>query len=238
MEQTPAENNIVNPVVRQYLDQLNLPQTKFLRELRAQAEQRRIPIIGRDTEALLGSILLLAQPERILEIGTAIGYSSLYLATILPNTQIITVELDPDKSQEAEKHICTAGLTHQIEVRTGDGIQVLRDLVQEKTKPFDLIFIDAAKGHYQAFFQETIPLWSPEAVILSDNILFQGVTASDRYLKSRRDRTIMNRMRSYLTWLQERKDTHTSFLPVGDGVAITIRKESMDESIRVAGTSR
>ena len=238
MDHTSAENNITNPVVRHYLDQLNQPQTEFLQALRSQAEQRKIPIIGRDTEALLGSILLLARPRRILEIGTAIGYSALFQATMLPQARIITLELDPEKSREAEEQIRNAGMTHQIQVLTGDGRKLLGGLAEEGTEPFDLIFIDAAKGHYQAFFQQTIPLWAPAAVIVSDNILFQGVTASDRYLSSRRDRTIMNRMRSYLAWLQERTDTHTSFLPVGDGIAISVRKESANASDRTAGTGR
>lgn len=217
--------NIITEPVRQYLTQWYQPLTPFLQELRLHSEERDIPIILRDTETFMVNLLLLKNPVHILEIGTAVGYSSLFFAALLPECRVTTLERSSSSAYIARENIQKAGLSHRIEVICGDAKETLPVLAGEGGKKgelrFDLIFIDGAKGHYLQYWEDSRPLWERDALILSDNVLYKGITASEEYLTCRRDKTIMRRMREYLTYISQLPGVRTCVLPIGDGLAMS-----------------
>lgn len=227
--------NIMTEPVRQYLEQWYRPLNPFLEELRLCSEKQNIPIILRDTEMLMVNLLRLKNPARILEIGTAVGYSSLFFAALLPECTITTLELSQRSCEIARENFQKAGCSHRIQVICGDARETLpalapvretlpasvREEEGKKELRFDFVFIDGAKGHYLEFWEGCRPLWEKHALILSDNVLYKGITASEEYLTCRRDKTIMRRMREFLTHITGLSEVQTSVLPVGDGLAVS-----------------
>lgn len=224
--------NITTEPVEQYLNSLYRPQDDVLAELRERAEAENIPIILREAEGLLLQLLRLKRPKRILEIGTAIGYSAMLFARECAEARVVTLELSEKSAARARENIEAAGLSDLIWVVEGDARDSLKQLAaafaaEEKESgcappPFDFVFIDAAKGHYQEFWEGIMPLAGDGCLIVSDNVLFKGMTASDQYIPERRQKTITNRMRSYLRFLTETDGIQTAVLPVGDGMAVSI----------------
>ncbi|MEA4988549.1 MAG: O-methyltransferase [Anaerovorax sp.] len=221
--------NITTHQVTTYLDELYRPLNPFLEKLRKDAEEKHVPIILRDTEQLLINLLRIKHPKRILEIGTAIGYSSICFATICSEAMITTLELSEDSTDIARKNIESAGFSDRIQVIQGDAKESLtfleEQLNQGQIEPYDFIFIDAAKAQYQAFWDACEPLWSKDALIVSDNVLFKGMTASDDFVLDRRNKTIIRRMREYLNNITNLQKVDTCVLAVGDGVAISLIHE-------------
>ncbi|MBR0146342.1 MAG: O-methyltransferase [Eubacterium sp.] len=197
-----------------------------LSKLYRDAVSRAVPVIRPDTKELLRLLLLMNKPERILEIGTAVGYSALFMASCLPEVRITTLELDPERAREAEEHIREFGEEGRIEVLQGDAAELLRKeadrTAEEKAPGYDLVFIDAAKAQYGEYLTLVLPLVSEGAVIISDNVLQDGSILESHFLVEKRDRTIHDRMREYLKRLTDTEGLTTSILPVGDGVAVTL----------------
>ena len=207
--------------ITQYLHQVLPSSTGIFRELEEEAAADNIPIIHPEVAALLKVLCKLKKPERILEVGTAIGYSALCLAGFLPERgRLITIERDPDMAQRARSNISRAGMEAKIRVIEGEALEVLSCLHSQ----FDLIFMDAAKGYYLDFFQEVERLAADGALLISDNVLYKGMTATDELVK-RRQKTIVGRMREYLTLLCHHKRLTTSIIPIGDGVALSYFEE-------------
>ena len=213
-------SNITNDKVLHYIDELYQPQNKDLDILRSSAEAREIPIMTKDAEMLLESLIRIGNPALILELGTAIGYSAIFFASISPTALITTLEISNKMYDEAVLNIEKAGFSHRIQVLKGNA----SDLIVDLTADFDLIFIDAAKGHYKLFFDLCLNRAKQGTIIVSDNILYKGITACDSFLESRRNKTIMRRMRTYLDYITHLDCVQTSILPVGDGMAISIVK--------------
>ncbi|MGI6727812.1 MAG: O-methyltransferase [Anaerovoracaceae bacterium] len=226
--------NITDEKVTKYINGLYRPLNPFLAKLRQEAEEQLIPIILRDTETLLLTLLQITNPKRILEIGTAIGYSALCFATVKPDAQITTLELQERMQKAAELNFKKAKVDEQIQLLLGDALKTLRILSKQKEsgllKPYDFIFIDGAKGHYLEIWNACMKLCKAGTVIVSDNILFKGMTAADEYLDIRRNKTIVNRMREFLNYITTNKDITTTILPVGDGVAISIIGDTNEEN--------
>lgn len=217
--------NIVTPQVSDYLDSLYQPVDSFLVQLRQRAEEDHVPIILRDTERLLVSLLQLKKPKKILEIGTAVGYSSIFFAKVCEEAVVTTLEVSEESAAMARENIEKAGLSHRITVLVGDGRDTLLELQsQGGNTTFDCVFIDAAKGQYQIFWDHCQPLWTRDVMIVSDNVLFKGMTASDDFINNRRNKTIVRRMREYLDHITNLEDVQTTVLAVGDGVAISMLK--------------
>ena len=197
-----------------------------LSKLYRDAVSRAVPVIRPDTKELLRLLLLMNKPERILEIGTAVGYSALFMASCLPEVRITTLELDPERAKEAEEHIREFGEEGRIEVLQGDAAELLRKEAdrtsEEKAPGYDLVFIDAAKAQYGEYLMLVMPLVPEGAVIVSDNVLQDGSILESHFLVEKRDRTIHDRMREYLKRLTDTEGLTTSILPVGDGVAVTL----------------
>ncbi|MBR6173940.1 MAG: O-methyltransferase [Eubacterium sp.] len=180
------------------------------------AVNRGIPVIRQDTKELLRLLLSMQKPERILEIGTAVGFSALFMAECLPDAEIVTMELDPERAREAERNFRERG-AGGIRLLEGDAARLL----PEMSGTFDFIFVDAAKAQYISYLPELLRLSKEETVILSDNVLQEGNILESHFLVEKRDRTIHDRMREYLWKLTHTPGMDTCILDVGDGVAVT-----------------
>ena len=212
--------NITNDKVSEYIYSLYHPLTENLSRLRDEGEKRHVPIILRDSETLLVTVIRMMQPKRILEIGTAIGYSAAVFSTAAPDAQITTIEIDPLYAEDAKKNLIDYGNVQLIE---GDAAQVMHEMaVNGEPEPFDLVFIDAAKSHYREFFDGALRLTGKGSVIICDNILMQARTVSEDYDERGRFRTNVKYMRSFLEYISGFEGAGTSILPAGDGMSISV----------------
>lgn len=206
-----------------YLDSLILPRNEIVTKMEKLAEKEFVPIMDLvGMEALL-QLLRLSRPKRILEIGAAIGYSAIRMAQTLPETQIVTIERDEVRYQQAKGHVEEAGHTQQIQLIFGDALEVFEQV--EAQGPYDLIFVDAAKGQYERFFTMYEPLLAKNGVIITDNVLFKGLVAEEQELvEPKRIRNLVKKIDHYNRWLMKHPNYVTSILPVGDGIAISKRR--------------
>ena len=190
--------------------------------LRQISEENHIPIIRRDTELFLSDLIESYKPKRILEIGTAIGYSALFFGIKAPGAEIYSVEKDVFAASAAKHNIKTYGSAQNIHLLIGDGTKVLNKLIKDKTESFDLIFIDAGKSHYIEFFNGALALSKKGTLILSDDISQRGGVDYKDSAIPRKHRTSIRNMQEYIKYLDERKDLETHFTDIGDGLAISI----------------
>lgn len=212
-----AGEKINEQYVTDYLHSLFEQKNPYLKSMEEFAEKENVPIIHPEVRALLKTLCKIQKPSKILEVGTAIGYSALVLAEELPdNGRLITIERDVDMVELALNNIKNAGYEDKIRVIEGEALDVLNCLESK----FDLVFIDAAKGYYHEFLELILPLINVGSLIVSDNVLYKGMIANDN-LVPRRQKTIVGRMREYLAKLCNSEQFTTSVLPVGDGVAIS-----------------
>lgn len=195
-----------------------------LSEIKQKALDEHIPIIMDDTLEVIKEILLKEKPKRILELGTATGYSSICFAQILlENCRgelsspviIDTIELDEDRANEAIENINALGLEKNINVIKGNAVDILPTLNEK----YDIFFIDAAKGKYPIFLKEAIRLSKKGSIILADNILYKGYVMSD--YNKHKQRTAVRNLREYIKESTEDKKLQTEILEVGDGLAIS-----------------
>ncbi len=178
-----------------------------------------VPVLSEETKNLLGTMLEIRKPGRILEIGTAYGFSAVYMSQFLPQGgQIDTIERNPVMIREARIHL--APFTGMIRLHEG----AAQGIIPELTGPYDFALIDAGMGQYALFWEEIRDKLSPGAVVFCDNVLHGGLVAMDRYEIPRRQRTIHQRMRDFLTEVLADQAYQSALLPVGDGVLIAVRK--------------
>ncbi|WP_254854040.1 O-methyltransferase [Halobacillus salinus] len=204
-----------------YLESL-LPKTSdHIKKIEEYAERENVPIMEPLGIHFLMQTIRLHKPEKVLEIGAAIGYSALRMLEAAPDSQIVTLERDEGRYKEAVRNIEAAEAGDRIDVLFGDALE-LKDKVAEKA-PYDLLFIDAAKGKYEEFFHLYTPLLSERGIIISDNVLFKGYVADDSEA-SKRMAKIAKKIRHFNEWLTSHPDYHTTIIPIGDGVAITTKK--------------
>lgn len=211
---------ITDERVTSFIRSLNREEEAFLCELERTAKEEDVPIIRIETRELLKLLILVKQPKRILEVGTAVGFSAIYMSQYLPpDATIITIEKYEPRIAKAKENFVRAGLQDRIELLEGDAA----DLLKELQEPFDMIFMDAAKGQYIHFLPEVLRLLVPGGVLVSDNILQDGDVLESHYAVPRRNRTIHSRMREYLYTLKHHDALETAIVPVGDGVALSVR---------------
>ncbi|TJX68665.1 O-methyltransferase [Soehngenia saccharolytica] len=211
--------NIVDEKIINYIQNLCQNENEILGEMREYADINRVPILQRETAQLLKILLKIIRPYEILEIGTAIGYSSILMAQNLDSIcKITTIEIDPLLVDIALKNIKNANLSNNIQVIEGDAISILPML----TKEYNLIFIDANKSRYTEYFDMGRKLLKNGGVIISDNVLFKGMTANENSVEKRK-KTIVNNMRKYLEYITNIDGYLTSVIPIGDGVALTYK---------------
>lgn len=211
--------NITNEIISAYIENLYVNKNTELEDLREFAESRHIPIIQKDTENLLKVIMKLKEPARILEIGTAVGYSSCVFADCC-GCRVVTIESNEEQAKAARTNIENLGFGELVQVIHGDARDVLKNL--DKDEKFDILFIDAAKSHYRAFWDLAMPLLREESMIICDNVLMKGMTASDQFDERGRFKTSINKMRDFLEYINSIEYADTAVLPVGDGVSISL----------------
>ncbi len=205
-----------------YLETLIPEREQELKEIEAYAKQHNVPIMELvGIEAML-QLLKLIQPAKILEIGTAIGYSAIRMAKALPNATIVTIEREKERYEQALFYINKTNTERQIHVLFGDALHLYDEVA--KNGPFDAIFIDAAKGQYQRFFDMYEPLLNSSGVIITDNVLFKGLVATEDPIENKRIRSLVKKIREYNEWLVNRDDYETVILPIGDGIAISRKR--------------
>ena len=193
---------------------------ELLRSIREECERTGIPLVKKETAAFLGTVIRLSQPRRVLELGTAAGYSSIYMISCGAGIdRIDTIEDWEPRIPVAIKNIASSGASEKIRLITGDALEVMPEL----SESYDLVFIDAAKGQYPDYLKEAIRLTHKGSVILADNILQDGDILESKYIVERRDRTIHKRIREFLDELFGDDRFSTSLLPLGDGVTFSIR---------------
>ncbi len=210
---------IVDERMTTYINSLNPGNTPFLEMLEKEARKNYVPIIRREMQSFLKVLLMLRKPERILEVGTAIGFSALFMCEYNPaSCHITTIENYDKRIPIALENFKRAGRESQITLLQGDAADILKGL----NGSYDLIFMDAAKGQYLHFLPEIKRLMAKDSVLLSDNVLQDGDIIESRFAVERRNRTIHRRMRDYLFELTHMDGYETSILPLGDGVTMTV----------------
>ena len=218
------DNNIVSELISSYVDAFYEEPDEDLSELRIFAEDRYVPIILKDTEELLRIILALQKPERILEIGTAIGYSACFFAKTC-GAHVTTIEKEIDLYQTARSNIEQLGCADKVLPVFGDAVEVLGRMHAAGSPAgengFDFIFIDAAKSHYREFWDLCVPLCADDATIVCDNVLMRGLTATRPEEAEHKHRTSIRNMREFLQFVKELPYADTCILTVGDGVSIS-----------------
>ena len=216
---------IVEERMRTYLNSLDMGNTPFLEELERQALEDRVPIIRKEMQSFLKMLLAAAKPASILEVGTAVGFSTLLMCEYgRPDLKVTTIENYEKRIPIARENFRRAGRESQICFPNGDAGEILGEL--EGT--YDLIFMDAAKGQYIHWLPDVLRLMHEGSILISDNVLQEGDLIESHYLVERRNRTIYKRMREYLYELKHDLRLETSILPLGDGVAVSVKKEEQN----------
>ena len=212
---------IVEERMRAYINSLDRGHTPVLEKLAAEAAEGRVPVIRREMQSFLKVFLMIQRPRKILEVGTATGFSAVFMAEYGPgDCHITTIENYEKRIPIARENFEKSGYSSRITLIPGDAAEVLKIL----EGPYDLIFMDAAKGQYLRFLPEVLRLMEAGSVLISDNVLQEGDLIESHYLVERRDRTIYKRMREYLYTLKHSRELETSILPLGDGITLSVRR--------------
>lgn len=189
--------------------------------IRKEAEENGIPIIRREAGEFIKMILLMNRPQKILEIGAAVGFSAIFMSRFLEeDAHITTIENYPPRIEQAKKNIARAGAGSKITLIEGDALEILPGLDER----YDMVFMDAAKGQYGSFFDESIEKLKVGGILLCDNVLQDGDVLESRFAVTRRNRTIHTRMREYLYRLTHDDRLETGIFNIGDGMSLSIKK--------------
>lgn len=219
------KDGIVQPYVTDYIRGTVRRNTGILKELEEYAEKNDIPIVQPETAKLISAVGYMVRPCSILEVGCAIGYSAIILAdTLKMGGCVTTLEYDKAMAELAAENIKRAGLADTIKVVCADA----KDYIPALNGVYDYIFLDGPKAHYIYMLDDCVRLLRSGGVLVSDNILYKGMTASDD-LVIRRKITIVKRLREYINVLCSREDLETSIIPIGDGVSISVKKPAAGE---------
>ena len=253
--------------INSFLESFAIDDSGRLMEIYKDAEKRGVPVIRRNTKELLRLLILIAAPKRILEVGTAVGYSALFMDEVMgranrsvaangscahddaaagdgrvnqdvtardgcvnqdvtagDGTEIVTIELDSERADEAEANFDEClGENRNIKLLRGDAYEVMKGMTVEEYGVFDMVFIDAAKAQYGNYLSEAMRLTRKGSIIICDNILAGGEILESHFLVEKRDRTIHDRMRSFLSELKKDERLDTALLSVGDGMSVSVR---------------
>ena len=213
---------IVDERLVTYLHSLESCNSDILEEIEKEALSTYVPIIRKEMQSFLKVLLKLKNPVNILEVGTAVGFSAILMSeSVSSDCHITTIENYEKRIPIAKENFRRAGKEDQITLIEGDAMEVLKTL----DGTYDFIFMDAAKGQYIAYLPEIMRILSPGGLLVSDNVLQNGEIIESRFAVERRDRTIHSRMREYLYTLKHHPQLETSIVPLGDGVALSIKEQ-------------
>ncbi len=214
---------IVDERIVTFINSLDTKNSELLETIEREARADDVPIIRREMQSFLKVLLLLKKPANILEVGTAVGFSALLMSEYIPaGSRITTIENYGKRIPVARNNFRRAGKENRITLIEGDAAEVLKTL----EGPYDFIFMDAAKGQYIHFLPEIMRLLPPGGCLVSDNVMQDGDVIESRFAVERRNRTIHARMREYLYELKHHEKLETSVIPLGDGVAVSVKKKS------------
>lgn len=215
---------IVDERMVTYIRSLEVPESAVIEAIEQEALRDRVPIIQKEMQSFLKVLLMIKRPMRILEVGAAVGFSSILMSEYMPEGgHITTIENYDKRIPIARANFKRAGKEEQIDLIEGDALEVMHGL----EGPYDLIFVDAAKGQYIHYLPEVMRLLGTDGVLVSDNVLQEGDIIESRFAVERRNRTIHSRMREYLYELKHHDQLQTSIIPLGDGVALSVKRSDI-----------
>lgn len=215
---------IVDERMVTYIRSLEVPESAVIEAIEQEALRDRVPIIRKEMHSFLKVLLMIKRPMRILEVGAAVGFSSILMSEYMPEGgHITTIENYDKRIPIARANFKRAGKEEQIDLIEGDALEVMHGL----EGPYDLIFVDAAKGQYIHYLPEVMRLLGTDGVLVSDNVLQEGDIIESRFAVERRNRTIHSRMREYLYELKHHDQLQTSIIPLGDGVALSVKRSDI-----------
>lgn len=213
---------IVDERMTTFINSMDTSNTPYLEKLEQEAKRSYVPIIRREMQSFLKVLLTIKKPRRILEVGTAIGFSALFMAEYGPrDCEITTIENYEKRIPIARRNFLEAKRSDQITLLTGDAKDVLKTLEGS----YDMIFMDAAKGQYINFLPDVLRLMEEGSILVSDNVLQEGDIIESHYIVERRNRTIYKRMREYLYTLKHHDELVTAIIPLGDGITLSVKKQ-------------
>lgn len=213
---------IVDERIVTFINSLDTRNSEILETIESEARSADVPIIRREMQSFLKVLLMLKRPVRVLEVGTAVGFSALLMSEYVPEEcRITTIENYEKRIPIARENFRRAGKEKQIILIEGDAAEVLKTM----DGPYDFIFMDAAKGQYIHYLPDILRLLPPGGCLVSDNVMQDGDVIESRFAVERRNRTIHARMREYLFELKHNEALTTSIVPLGDGVAVSIKNQ-------------
>jgi len=213
-------SNIVNEHVEEYIRGLVKENDDYFLKLETYAEAEHVPIIHKEVKSLLAFVVQSTNANSVLEIGTAIGYSaSVFARAMSGKGKVTSIERRDDYHFLAKRNVAKLNYETEFDFRLGDALDVLDEI----NEMYDVIFVDASKGHYQEFLDKCLDKLNDGGVIISDNVLYQGMIASDHYVLKRK-KTIVKRMRNYLDYITDHPDFTTTLLPMSDGIALSYKR--------------
>lgn len=219
-------NNGINDYarIRSFINSFNKDdENEILAEIYYNAKRHGVPVIREDMKELIRLLLLINKPKKILEVGTAVGYSASFMVDVLKkDVSIDTLELDHERVLVAKDNIKRLEFEDNINIIEGDAEKSLKNLSKSDINIYDMIFIDAAKGQYMIYLDEALKMSKPGTVIISDNILEDGKIIESHFLVEKREITIHDRIREYLYRLKNDDRLSTDILSVGDGAAVSL----------------
>jgi len=211
---------IVDERMVSFINSLDAGNPTYLNELEEYARATDVPIVRTEMQSFLRFLMKIKQPMQILEVGTAIGFSALLMSEYAPKgCKITTIEKYEKRIPLAKENFIKAGKEDAITLLEGDALEILPTLTQQ----YDFIFMDAAKGQYIHFLPDIMRLLAPGGLLVSDNVLQDGDVLESRFAVTRRNRTIHGRMRDYLYTLKHTEELTTAIIPLGDGVALSVK---------------
>ncbi|MCH5166365.1 MAG: O-methyltransferase [Erysipelotrichales bacterium] len=200
----------------------------IIKEMERYAEANNVPIIEKDSIEFIRKYIKLNNVKSVLELGTAIGYSAILMASTDKSVEVTTIERDEKRYREAVKNVNECGLDNQINIVFNDALDV--NLAGHK---YDLIFIDAAKGQYIKFFEKFENYLNPGGIIITDNLHFHGLVENHENIESKNVLGLVNKIEKYIEFLKENEDYITKFYDIGDGISVSFRKN--DENVKNIG---
>ncbi len=212
---------IVDERMAAFINSFASPNSAFLEDLEKYSLETAVPIIRKEMQTLIKFLLAEKAPCKILEVGTAVGFSTILMAENSKDSKITTIEKYEKRIPLAKENFKKSGYGDRITLLEGDAADILKEL----SAGYDLIFMDAAKAQYINFFPDVLRLLNPGGILLSDNVMQEGDILESRYAVERRNRTIYARMRDYLYELTHNDELTTVILPVGDGLTVSVRKK-------------
>lgn len=216
---------ITDSRITTYIHSLESPESGIIERIEQEALEQSVPIIRKETQSFLKVLMAAKNPRRVLEIGTAVGFSAILMCEYMPKDgHVITIENYSKRIPKALENFERAGVKERVTLLEGDALDVMRKL----EGAFDFIFMDAAKGQYVYYLPEAVRLLEPGGMMMTDNVLQGGDVVESRFAVERRNRTIHSRMREFLYELKHTDCLLTSIIPLGDGVALSVKKEQKE----------